>query len=159
MEGLTPKDRAVLVSSSLLTGVGDDALDAVLEVAHPVDALEGTIVIKENLFSEDLYVVLSGSLNVSLDNAGAGFLVASVGPGECVGEFCLLDDKNRRCSATVRTANRARYLRIGKRALLQVFESNPGVGYAIMGNLARLLIRRLEKTNDLARSLVASDRT
>lgn len=154
---LKDKDKAVLLASTVFRGLEEPALVPLLKHGHPTDATEGTILIKENFFSDNLYVVLEGNLHVTLESAGTGFLVASIGPGDAVGEFCLLEDKDRRCSATVRAANRCRVVRFGKAALLQLFGANPAIGYVVMGNLARLLIRRLENSNDLTRSLVATN--
>ncbi|MCA2959959.1 MAG: cyclic nucleotide-binding domain-containing protein [Silvanigrellales bacterium] len=154
---LKDKDKLVLLGSAVFRGLNETALGALLKQGHPTDVTEGTILIKENFFSENLYVVLEGNLHVTLESVGSGFLVASIGPGDAVGEFCLLEDKDRRCSATVRAANRCRALRFGKAALLQLFSADPAIGYVVMGNLARLLIRRLENSNDLTRSLVATN--
>ena len=150
-------DRTTLLASAVFTGLPAASIESLLRLSHHMDTPEGTTVIKEDFFSDCLYVILEGRLHVTLENTGGGFLVASVGPGESVGEFCLLEDRDRRCSATVRAANRARVVRFGKQALLQLFASDPGVGYVVMGNLARLLIRRLENSNDLTRSLVATN--
>jgi len=154
---ISDKDNRTLLESAVFIGLPAASIDSLLKLSQPMDTPEGTIVIKEDFFSDCLYVILEGNLHVTLENEGGGFLVASIGPGESVGEFCLLEDKDRRCSATVRAANRARVVRFGKQALLRLFASNPGVGYVVMGNLARLLIRRLENSNDLTRSLVATN--
>lgn len=151
------KDKSVLLSSSVFRGLNDEALTPLLRHGTLTEVSEGAILIKESFFSDNLYVVLEGNLHVTLESVGTGFLVASIGAGEAVGEFCLLESKDRRCSATVRAANRCRVLRFGKNALLQLFEGNPAIGYVVMGNLARLLIRRLENSNDLTRSLVAAN--
>ncbi len=152
---LSPKELLILNQSPVFKNLNDQEFSHILRAASDSRFSEDQVIIKEEFYSDTIYIVLEGTLRVNLEIDGPGFQVAEVLPGESVGEFCLLDEKNRRCSATVRALSDGRLIRISKASLLEIFQKENSIGYKIMTNLSRLLIKRLEHSNDLTRNLLS----
>jgi CRP-like cAMP-binding protein len=86
------------------------------------------------------YVVLSGTLEISLPTPAGALHVASAGANELVGEIGILGDAPR--TATVLAATRVQALRIPKDLLEAVVRENPEAALQI----TRLLAHRLAQT-------------
>jgi len=71
------------------------------EISVPPD----TLIIEEGSLSEDMYVVVSGALRVSKRGQGREVTLATLGPGEVVGEIALLDEAPRTASVTTTAAS------------------------------------------------------
>ena len=84
-------------------------LDDVLinEVCAHSEAIKvepGTTIIKEGSLSEEMYVVVSGELEVTKKGSSRNIVLATLGPGEVVGEIALLDGAPRTASVTATTS-------------------------------------------------------
>jgi len=80
--------------------------------------------------------------------------LATLGPGESVGEMSTIDP--RPASANVRTSEVTRVWQISAAAFDRFLESDKAAGYAIMKALARELCGRIRR--DTERSLRDADR-
>jgi hypothetical protein len=98
-----------------------------------VDA--GASLFKEGETAGELYIIESGQIDLFL--AGAIEALASLGPGDCCGEACLLDKQPHTASAVAKT--RARVLRIDRMALPDVMRANPDVATALLRKFAARL--------------------
>ena len=84
----------ILAMSPVFLGIPRDdvkrMLDAGVVQKHP----SGDVVIKEGEYNDSLYVVLEGALEVCLPDSDERFGkvgLASLGPGQCVGEYSFID--------------------------------------------------------------------
>jgi cAMP-dependent protein kinase regulator len=84
---------------------------------------EGEVVIAEGKKGDGLYLLLSGALVVSV--GAERRVVATLGPGEIVGEMSLLDD--RPTSAEVRAGAASWVLRLGRTGFSAVVSQRPEV--------------------------------
>ncbi|HEY7871219.1 MAG TPA: cyclic nucleotide-binding domain-containing protein [Rudaea sp.] len=98
-----------------------------------VDA--GGSLFKEGEAAGELYIIESGQID--LIPAGASEALASLGPGDCCGEACLLDKQPHTASAVAKT--RTRVLRIDRMALPEVVRANPDVATAMLRKFAARL--------------------
>jgi CRP-like cAMP-binding protein len=87
------------------------------------------------------YVVLSGTLEVSLPAAAGPVHLSMVGANELIGEIGIFGDAPR--TATVTAATRVEALRIPKDVLQAVVRENPAAALQI----TRLLAQRLANTS------------
>jgi CRP-like cAMP-binding protein len=86
-------------------------------------AKAGTHLIKRNENADSMYLISEGSLEVSvLDKAGNSMVVATLWPGDCVGEMSLLTGAPR--SADVHVKRNAILVEIKKEDISPVLESN-----------------------------------
>ena len=108
------------------------------EVAAAADELVldgGSVVIHQGEPGDACYVVASGSLLVDLDKRR----VATIGPGDFVGEMALLDGGDR--TATVTAAERCILLAIDRATFSTMLQRSPALAIAMLEVLSARLRR------------------
>ncbi len=91
---------------------------------------EGQIIFNEGDEGDGLYVVAEGVINVSRKSeSGEDLIIASIGPGDVVGEMSLVTDNPR--SATVLTESHVRAWKIPKEPFHRHMEESPNLKAAI----------------------------
>ncbi|HEX5695904.1 MAG TPA: ATP-binding protein [Acidimicrobiia bacterium] len=78
-------------------------LERVCRESERINVPTDQVIIEEGSLSEDMYVVVSGELRVSKRGQGRDVVLATLGPGEVVGEIALLDNAPRTASVTAAT--------------------------------------------------------
>ena len=78
-------------------------LERVCRESERIEVPADTRIIEEGSLSEDMYVVVDGDLRVSKRGHDHDVVLASLGPGEVVGEIALLDNAPRTASVTAAT--------------------------------------------------------
>jgi CRP/FNR family transcriptional regulator, cyclic AMP receptor protein len=114
------------------------------EIARITEELcvdEGTVLIREGEQGRELFVVVSGQLEVYRH----GEVVAFIGPGEVAGEMALLSSKPR--SATVTAATDSQLLKAGDRDFLDLLDRTP----LLWLKIARALADRVQDDERLER--------
>jgi len=122
---LSPRELMEMVP--LLSGLSEEALEAVAARAHPVTFLPGDIVIGEGEKGDALYIITRGRASV-YKSAGADdpILLGELGEGDFLGEMALLGDQMR--TATVKTRTPSTLLRLTRRDILSLAEQYPEIG-------------------------------
>jgi diguanylate cyclase (GGDEF)-like protein len=137
-----PFERAELESLALFASADLDTLEPVL-LGCPVQQLRThEILIAVGTEHRNLFLILSGSLGVHLESAGAP-AIATLGRGETVGEISLIDRKP--ASAFVVAAEPTRVLVLDEELLWILAHSSHAVAY----NLLHTLASRLRSGNQL----------
>ncbi len=109
-------------------------------------------VFKENAPGEGMYIILSGKVEICMNGSDPNKnILAELGNGEFFGELSLLDDDIR--SATAVSVDHSRLLGFFRPDLFSLLERNPELGNKLLLNLARVIGKRLRKTNDLLTNL------
>jgi CRP/FNR family cyclic AMP-dependent transcriptional regulator len=134
--------RQVLRDSYLLSGLLEAHVDSVSALASVKTFAGGDQVVRQFSEGTDVMVVVDGKANV---NSFTGEKIAEVGPGSVLGEMSLVDEKPR--SATVISAGGTTVVSIPRKALVQLMEEQPAIGYRVMGNVSRILTARLRAAN------------
>jgi len=107
------------------------------------------IVIEIGQKSESLYIILSGSARVVLSSErGREIVLATLGPGECIGEMSLVDDQPH--SATVCAETPLDALVLDHTAFHQALQQNGQLAMTIIMELVSRLRRANQKIADLA---------
>ena len=88
-----------LAQVPLFSHLGRKELDRVAEVVTEVEVKAGAVLGREGHRGSEAFVIVSGTAAISID----GKQVASVGPGELVGEMGLLDGGPRAATITAET--------------------------------------------------------
>ena len=108
---------------------------------------EGSTLFTENMAGQSLFVIRSGSVKISkMLGEGEERTLALLGPGECFGEMAIVDGGPRTTSAVV--VKKAEVLTLEKKDFLALCDGNPKLGYKLMTNLARLIVKRLRGAQD-----------
>jgi len=75
-------------------------LDQVCRQSEKTTVPEDTTIIEEDSLSEDMFVIVEGQLRVTKHGHDREVVLATLGPGEVVGEIALLDNAPRTASVT-----------------------------------------------------------
>jgi CRP-like cAMP-binding protein len=102
-----------------------------------------TILFRQGDWSDQLYVVLEGTVEIAVENTRRW--VGSVTGGECLGELSLLTRAPHSATATARTAVETAVL--DRRDLEELIRMRPDIGIQIYKNLAIGLGEKLKRTD------------
>jgi uncharacterized membrane protein len=145
-----PVDPALLAGVALFRSMDADERRALAAVMDLQEVHAGDIVFREGEAGDSLLCVVDGRLDTHVhDNAGQEIILDTVGSGDTVGEMSMLDGRPR--SATLRCAEDARLLVLGRDELLRVLPRAPHMALDMMAEMAA----RARRVDDLLRSRVA----
>jgi CRP-like cAMP-binding protein len=85
----------------------------------------GAVMMREGDFGQCMFIIVAGNALVKVHAPGGPQEVATLGPGDIVGEISLLTGAAR--NATVTAAKAVTALEIGKSAFQELMDSNPGL--------------------------------
>lgn len=112
----------------------DKSLAQLVPLVDIVEVEAGRTLARQGTRGREACIVMEGRGEILIDDE----LIATVGPGEFVGEMAMLDDGPR--TATVRAQTRMRMLVVGPRAFA-AFAEHPGAGRAMAVQLSQRLRR------------------
>jgi CRP-like cAMP-binding protein len=137
-------ERVLLLKRvSFFSQLRTDELRHVVPLLETVGWAAGERVFDKGDPSDQMYILLSGKVGISLDGASAApKFVAEVGPGDCFGEMGLLDGLPRSASACV-TEN-AEALSLSRDRLNSMLLAYPELGIGML----KALSWRLREVND-----------
>lgn len=148
----TVVDPALLGAQALFRGLPAEALRYLAERLRRKTFAAGTTVLTAEQPGEALYVILSGSVRIFLDEPdGTEVTLAFLGPGDTVGEMSLVDRSGR--SANVAALEESVLLWLDRDTFLTSLRQFPGLSE----NLVRELAARLRAANQQIRALATLD--
>lgn len=130
---------------SLLQDYSHEECNVLCQYMECYGAPSSTVILEEDADGDYLLIVLTGSVNVTKrwqnkDNR----IVATVGPGEFLGEMSLIDSKKR--SASCITAEPTDFAIFKQTDLQDILIDHPRLGNKILFTLLRLITDRLRET-------------
>lgn len=143
----TSNDIALaLAQIDLFKGLVHEQLKKIATKVRLESKKEGSFLILENQIGDEIFIILSGSLEVGIFLPGGQEMehVTNIGGGHVLGELALVGADRR--SASVKVLRDTQYLVAKSSDLLSVFREDPALGFAFMTNLATVLAARLVKT-------------
>lgn len=132
------------VFGGVLDSLSAGARRRLLESAETVEVAPGGRVLTEGGHADGLYVVLSGTVQLSVDQRGADLSVASVGPGELLGWSWLVPP--HRWDFDASSAGGATLVRVPAEVLYAVMRDDPADAAALNAEMLAILSRRLRDT-------------
>jgi CRP-like cAMP-binding protein len=123
-------ERTRLAGLSLFAGLPDAELDAVAAVVRERTFETGEALTRQGSFGHALFVIESGTADVTVDGA----VVYSAEPGDVMGEIAVLASGRRTATVTATTPVRA--LEIFKPDTWRLEESAPELGARIRAAIA-----------------------
>lgn len=123
-----------LAGSLLFQDVDLDSIATQITSCAVRELAPGETLIRAGQANAAAYIVLSGAVRVETER---GDIIATLGPGQCVGELSLIEDKP--ATASVVSVHDARLLEIGEAALWGLVETS----HRVARNLLLVLAGRL----------------
>jgi CRP-like cAMP-binding protein len=128
----------------LFRGLGERQILRFLGGSEKLSFAPKDVVIATGDSSTDVFLIQSGYLEVIRKSDSRNILVATLGPGELLGEIGMLLESGR--SADVVAMTKAELIRIPASKFRDGSEDDPAVSARINLNLAEILARRLQMT-------------
>lgn len=117
---------------------------------HLVSTAPGQVLIREGEVNTHLYIVLSGTFNITIHALENEAHLDTVGPGDCLGEVAIFHPD--RASATATSLQAGQLWTIDVDALQQFLLDWPSCGCAAILGINIMLSRRLKRANAVIRS-------
>lgn len=136
-----------LANVPIFAGLNERALETFLEQSRQFIVQDGEIIAREGGTNDCMFLIESGQVRI-VKNYGAPNAVslAVLGPGECVGEMCVLESAPR--SATVQAVGQAKVVSVASAAFFRLYRNAPEQYCIILINIARDLSRRLRALDE-----------
>lgn len=116
--------RGILNATAFFNVVLDARqLDRLAEATKAVRFRRGEVLMRQNDLGSSMFVLVEGKVTVSVHEPGGDRVVATLGPGEVVGEMSLITGDRR--SATVKAKGKVAALEISKAALEPILAAEP----------------------------------
>lgn len=131
----------------VFAGLSNKELDEIERLTHERKYQAGENVFKQFAPAEGMFIIISGSVEIYIDNEKSKKILAELNDHDFFGEIALLDDKPRSAGAIATTPSML--LGFFKPDLLSLMERNPALSSKILTNLGTVLSERLRKTNEL----------
>jgi len=146
----TPNDStdgvlALLAGLPLLREFTRIEREAVLGLADPVRAAAGETIVAQDSAGDCMYLIVSGSAQVSQRRAGKTLELARLGAGDFFGEIALVDEGPR--SADVVATEPCVLLRINQGVLRALAGVYPAAAFKLLVAVGRVMVARARATN------------
>lgn len=146
------EDPSELARLPLFSGLAPEELDRVARLLRRRTFPTGSRIISAQQPGEALYVLLAGSVKISIDREdGTEVTLALLGPGDTIGEMSLVEKTER--SANVVTMEDSTFLWMDRASFLALLEEIPQLTH----NLVRQLSERLRAANEKIQALSTLD--
>ncbi len=119
-------------------------LDQVCRESERIEVDAETTIIQEDSLSEDMFVIVAGELRVTKMGTDREVVLATLGPGEVVGEIALLDNAPR--TASVTAISKSSLIRIPANAFEDLIEDS-----RVVRRMFRTVTSRLRGIEDTLR--------
>ncbi len=151
---VNPDIQRILKSTPLLKNFTDTGLAIVASVAQAKQVPAGTPLFVENMIGDGLYVIAVGRIRLSVRGpSGQDLMLASLGPGESLGEAALLRAGPRLCSATAEVPSSV--IEITRRDIAMLQRSKPQACLKLMMGVVDLVGERLHAAEPDVRQFLA----
>jgi CRP/FNR family cyclic AMP-dependent transcriptional regulator len=135
-----------LGKAQLFTDLSQEELERIAAVSEQRRHHRGDTILNEGETSRELFIIIQGSVGISLRTAEATTPVINLGTGQVFGEMTLVDRGAR--SATARALEDPTVLHvIPHKDFLRLCEEDNHIGFIVMRNLAAEMSLRLRLHN------------
>ena len=139
---LLKSEMDLLRSVPLFAGIEPSRLKLIAYTSDSIAYRENQVICRQGQAGDSAYVLVDGKADVSIATKDGDFVVASLGPGDIVGEIAIICDTPR--TATVIARSPVSALRVKKDCFRQLLKQFPEISSQVMRGLAE----RLAHTNE-----------
>ena len=123
----------------------EDAIHRLLECSDFVEYDPEETFITEHAVEKEVYVILSGSCAVMVDQEGHQSYVATLGAGQVVGEAAIFSTMPRTASVVARDT--VRLMRFERTAFATALREDPEAGMKVLFMVVHNLLTKLREVN------------
>jgi CRP-like cAMP-binding protein len=138
-------DFESLRSVPLFSELSEDEVARVARLAFVKPYRQGATLFLEGMPGEVLYVILKGSVDILKRQAGGEGKLASLGPGDFLGEMSLIDDALR--SASAKVAEDSELLVVTRKCFRDMLASDPRIASKLLMHFLKVMSGRLRQTD------------
>lgn len=150
--------KYILEQVDIFQELDSGQLSSIEAICHEKSYSQGEVIFKENLASNEFYIIAEGEVEIQVDpdtigdgsNLHEPTTIAVLRRGQSFGEVTLVDPGVRSASARCRTET-SKLLLIERKDFMKLLESDYEMGYVIMRNLAADLALKIRQTNLMVR--------
>jgi CRP-like cAMP-binding protein len=118
-----------------------------LEHAKEITVPDGEVIAREGETNDCMYLIKAGEVSIfKRFGTPSPVKLATLGPGQCFGEMCVLETQPR--NATAQTAGQTTVVSVPTSAFFQLYQKAPEQYCIILLNIARDLSRRLRQLGE-----------
>lgn len=141
-----PDRVALLRTLELFDQHPKERLEALAGYLEPVSLADGAEIFAEGTEGDGLYFIVSGRVRVAKKLGGGGEKdLASLGPGDCLGEMALVDSVKR--SASAYASGACELLRLKRDDLTRWLKTDSTLAMQFFAELVAVQSRRLRRTS------------
>lgn len=122
-------------------------ISALLDVMETRQIPAGHTLVEENQSSDTFYMLLDGSMKVTMNSDGQKLSLGKIDKGGCVGEISMLDDAP--APATVTTDTDCTVLVLTDEKFWQLDKQNPAASASLLRSLSHIMSDRIRAATDL----------
>ncbi len=137
-----------LAGAPLFATTSDSARERLIAGARRVTVPKDTVLFAQGDPGNELFLVLTGVLEITRETAGEKLTLALVKAGSATGEMALLDAGPR--SATARALEPTEVLGIGQEAFRDAIRAEPELAFELLRSMAQALRRTTQQAAALA---------
>jgi CRP-like cAMP-binding protein len=126
----TDQKLELLKGVPLLAGLGKHEIEEVGRLAEEVDVEAGHVLMREGASAAEFFVIVDGAVRIERN----GGTIASLGPGDFLGEIALVDNGLRTATATTQSASKL--LVVGHREFHSLMDQFPTIRTCVLQALA-----------------------
>ncbi len=130
---------AALKNTSIFGSLTNKQLELIGRVTDRVPVKAGHVLVHQGQVMTHMSIVIDGAAKVEVD----GNEIATIGPGEVIGELSMID--NEKASATVTLSEDSTLWHIARAGFVPVWEKNSDISTAMLMGV----VARLRETNQL----------
>ncbi|MDX2081543.1 MAG: cyclic nucleotide-binding domain-containing protein [Terrimicrobiaceae bacterium] len=142
---LQPDDPR-LAKFRLFAGLGPEELATLLQLSDSLSFPAGNRIFRAGEEGHSLYVLLEGSVRITVESQGREIELSVLSAGDFFGEISLVDDGPR--SAHVTALEDCTLLRITRMTIGVLAGLQPAAAIQILGAIGRALVKRLRASNE-----------
>jgi CRP/FNR family transcriptional regulator, cyclic AMP receptor protein len=145
-------DSAVLKGLSIFQDLTAEELALVAKAAFERTYRDQATLFLENMPGEVMYIVKSGSVDLSKRTpSGEDKVFVTLPAGEFFGEMSLIDESPRSASATVRDGGEL--IVLSKKSLRELMANHPAVAAKLLYNILCVVNTRLRRMTELIKHI------
>lgn len=135
-----------LHQNQLLQELNAEDVTAVLMLGETREVGKGEALFRKDTLADGIWLLEEGHVSILAGGGTEATRLATVGPGQFIGEMGLIDGKPRSASAWADSPVRA--LLLDRHALAALAQRHPGAALIITRNIARELSHRVRSSSD-----------